>query len=115
MAVSQVIDFTNKYTAAGALNIDIGGWDSVIVQLVTPSGTTSFLSSSDSGDVQGISDGSAISATNFTAVTGTNLATGSGVTSLAVSGSVKFSGIGRYLQLSAGTATKLLVKYYKIN
>jgi hypothetical protein len=113
MAVQQVIDWASKYSASTPLQIDIGGWDFVVVQLVGPTGTTSFATSNDSGAIEGVSDGNAASATNFNAVTGTNLATGSGVTTLAAAGSVKFSGIGQYLQLSGGSATKVLVRYYK--
>lgn len=113
MAVSQVIDFADRYSASTPLNIDIGGWDFVVVQLVTPSGTTSFLTSNDGGGITGVSDGNSASAANFNAVTGTNLATGSGVTTLAAAGSVKFAGIGQYLQLNGGSAAKVLVRYYK--
>lgn len=115
MAVQQVIDWASKYSASIPLQIDIGGWDFVVVQLVGASGTTSFLTSSDSGAIQSVSDGNATAApsTSFNAVTGTNLATGSGVTSLAADGSVKFTGIGQYLRLSGGSATKVLVRYYK--
>lgn len=113
MAVQQVIDFADRYSASAPLNIDIGGWDFVVVQLVTPTGTTSFLTSNDGGGITGVSDGNSASASNFIAVTGTNLATATGATSLAADGLIKFSGIGQYLRLSGGSAVKVLVRYYK--
>lgn len=115
MAAQQVIDITADFNANSIATIDIGGWNDAIVQLVSPTGAISFLTSSDSGAVTGVSDGSAASAINFTAVTGTNLATATGVTSLNSSGQVKFSVIGQYLRLSGGsaTATKILVRLFK--
>lgn len=117
MAQQQVIDVTTDVNNNDLCTIDIGGWDFAVVQLVSPTGTFSFLTSNDSGDITGVSDGNALSAANFTAVTGTKLSDASAVTSLAASGLVKFSGIGRYLRISgAGAAqvTKALVRLYKI-
>jgi len=116
MAVSQITDITTQFNSnSGDWNLDIDSWDFVVVQLVDPTGAVSFLTSNDAGAIQGSGDGNAIAALNFTAVQGTNLATGSGVTSLAVTGLVKFSGIGRFLRLeSSATAAKVLVRWYKI-
>ena len=115
MAVQQVIDITADLNDNTICQLDIGGWDFAVVQLATVVGTWSFFTTIDSGDITGVSDGSATSATNFIAVQGTNLATGSGVTSLATAGLVKFSGIGRFLKISGGTSvSKGLVRLYKI-
>jgi len=83
MAVQQVLDITADLNDNTICQLDIGGWDFAVVQLATVVGTWSFFTTIDSGDITGVSDGSATSATNFIAVQGTNLATGSGVTSLA--------------------------------
>lgn len=118
MATQLIQDFTNEFNQnAGDYNFDVGGWDYVVVQLVTPSGAVTFLTSNDSGDITGVSDGSAISAANFIEVQGTNLNSGAAVTSLAASGLVRFQGIGRYLRLqsTAATVVKLLFRYYKIS
>ncbi len=116
MAVSNIQDITAPFNANGFHNMDIGGWDFAVVQLVSPSGAINFLHSNDSGDITSVSDGSAVSATNFVTVTGINLASNAGATSLNVSGLIKFNGIGRYLQLSGAgvTATKILVRLYKV-
>lgn len=115
MAVSNIQDITVSFNANGFHNMDIGGWDFAVVQLVSPSGTINFLNSNDSGDITSVSDGSAVSATNFIPVTGTNLSSNTGVTSLNTSGLVKFNGVGRYLRLSGAgiTASKILVRLYK--
>ena len=117
MALQQIIDVTGDINADGRAIIDIGGFDYAIVQLVSPTGTATFSTTNDSGDIQGVSDGSAASATNFIDVQGTNLNSGSAVTTLAASGLVKFSYIGRYLKINGGggfTVTKALVRLFKI-
>lgn len=113
MAVQQILDVTADFNADGVVNLDIGGWDFAVVQLVTPVGTTSFFTSNDAGAVQGVSDGNPTSATNFVAVTGTVLATGSGATTLAGAGLIKFTGVGQFLQISGTSAAKVLVRLYK--
>lgn len=115
--ITNTIDITTAYAAAANGYVqDLGGWDYCVVQLVSPSASTAFAATNDGGGVTGESDGSAETATNFTAVTGTNLATGTGVTSLAVSGMVKFNVIGRYLKIGATgvTATKVILSLSKI-
>ncbi len=125
MSVQIVLDVTNEYTTgsesgtARLAKLDIGGFDYAVVQVVSPTAAVSFTNTNDSGDIQGVSDGSAVSATNAVTVQGTNLANGSAVSSLAASGLVRFQSIGRYLFID-GTATsanitKLLVRLYKIH
>lgn len=117
MAVENVTDITNDINADGRAQLDLGGFDYVVVQLVTPTATASFTQTSDSGAITGVSDGDATSATNWTTVQGVNLADGSAVSSLAASGSVKFNNMGRFLRIMGPglTVTKALVRKYKIN
>ena len=118
MAISQFVDFSADFKAgAGILNIDVSGWDWVTVQIVGPSAAISFKTTNDGGDVQGSVIGNAKAALNFLTCQGTDLSSGSGVTSTAASANVRFAVIGRYLQLtsSAATATKVLVYYSKIH
>ncbi len=116
MAVSQILDVTADFNSGSLAIIDVGGWDYAVAQFVGTSGTINFLHSNDSGDLTGISDGSAASAVNFVTVSGTNLATGSGATSIAAAALFRFQGIGRYLEFqgSGSSVTKLLVRLYKI-
>ena len=116
MALSTTLDVTKQFNANSGYIADFSGWDYCVVQLVSPSGAVSFNTSNDSGAVQGVSDGSSISASNFTAVQGTNLASGSAITSLNATGNVRFGYIGRYLQLtgSSVTATKVILFFTKI-
>lgn len=115
MALSQVEDLTLDFNADGVVNFDLSGWDYAVVQLVTPVGTTSFLSSNDAGAVQGTTDGNASTAINFTAVYGLNLATNTAGLSLAAAGLMKFEHIGRFLQISGTSAAKVLLFLTKIS
>lgn len=125
MSVQIVLDVTNEYTSGlesgtpRLVKLDVGGFDYAVVHLVSPTAAVSFTNTNDSGDIQGVSDGSAVSATNAVTVQGTNLANGTAVSSLAASGLVRFQSIGRYLFID-GTATnanvtKALVRLYKIH
>jgi len=116
MTVQIVLDVTADFNADSLVQLDTGGFDYTVVQLVNPSGTVSFKHSNDSGDIEGVSDGSAVSATNFETLIGVNLATAGNISSLGASGLVRFQYYGRYLQLSGAEATadKVLVRLYKI-
>lgn len=116
MAVQRIIDVTADINADGRCQEDIGGYDYAIVQLVSPNTTATFSTTNDSGDTEGVSDGSGTQATNWIVVQGTNLNSGSGATTLAASGLMKFSYIGRYLKIEGPglTVTKALIRLYKI-
>lgn len=116
MAVSIVLDVTADFNADSSVKLDTGGFDYSIVQIVNPSGAVNFTHTNDSGDIEGVSDGSAVSSTNYATLYGINLATNGGVTSLNASGLVRFEHYGRYLQLagSSVTADKVLVRLFKI-
>lgn len=116
MALAQYLDFTTDFNTNGSINIEIGSWDYVIVQLVGASGAVTFNTTNDDGGVNGTGYGSATSATNWVAVQGTNLNSGTAVSTLTGSGLVRFGYIGQFLQLtgSAVTATKVIVRYFKV-
>lgn len=117
MALQDIQDITLSFNQNGGdWNMDVGGWDYAVVHLVTPTGQVDFLTSNDSGDITGVSDGGPVSAANFVAVQGIVLATGAGATSLNATGLIRFTGIGRYLRLQSSSAsvTKALVRLYKI-
>lgn len=115
MGLNKMLDLTIPYTNNGFVNIDVGMWDNVEVQIVGPTGTVSFNASNDSGAITGITDGNATSAKNFTAIQGTNLATGTAVTTTAAAGTFKFPVTARYLQLTGGgPLTELLIMLYKV-
>lgn len=120
MSVQIVLDLTQSFNDSGSIvKIDTGGFDYSVVQLVNPDGAVSFFHTNDAGDVQSVSDGSATSSTNYVALQGVDLSSGTAVTSLAASGLVRFQSYGRFLELdgtaSGVTVGKLLVRLYKIH
>lgn len=117
MAISRTIDLTASINATGRAVIEVDGWDSAELQLVSPTATATFGTTNDAGGVTGVSDGSSASAQNFIDVQGTNVNSGTAVTSLAASGIVKFSNLGNFFRVMGPglTVTKALLKLYKIN
>lgn len=118
MATQQRIIITEDLNNNDIVNLDVGGWDYAEVQLVAPIGTFSFWTSLDAQDITGVSDGSAASATNFTALSGILLSDVSAVTTLAAAGIVKFPNIGQFLRITGAAGaqvTKAIVRLYKIN
>lgn len=117
MALSTVLDISNDFNLSSSKNIDVSGWDSITIQLVTPSGAINFLTTNDSGAIQGVTDGNAFTAANFTAMQATNLATGVAATSGAATGLWRTNAFGRFLQLSGTsvTAAKILIYLSKIS
>jgi hypothetical protein len=126
MSVQIVLDVTNEYTTGsesgtpGLVKLDTGGFDYAVVQFVNPSGSVAFKHTNDSGDIQGVSDGSAVSSANAVVLEGVNLADGTGITSVAADSLVRFQSFGRYLWLDGSgeeltTVDKILVRLYKIH
>lgn len=113
--ISRTQDVTSQFNDNSKVNVEVGKWQNIVVQIVSPTGTVNFNSTNDAGDVAGVSDGDASTALNFGAVQGTNLATGAAVTSLAATGRVSFGIIGQFLQLigTSVTATKVLIFFTK--
>jgi hypothetical protein len=112
-------DLSLQFNANGKVQIDTSGYDYVLVQIVTPSGTISFASTNDGGAITGATDGNATSALNFVACQGTNQTNGTAETSTASANSIhKFQVVGRFLQISGGagsTIAKLLAGYCSIS
>lgn len=117
MAVQRTLDLTADINADGRAIIETGGWDSVEIQLVSPTSTATFATSNDAGGITGVSDGSGASATNFIDTQGINVNSGSAVTTLAVSGIVKFTNVAQFLRIMGPglTVTKAFAHLYKIN
>lgn len=117
MAISTTLDITSEFNSVGHKNVDMSGWDSMTIQLVSPTGTITFNGSNDDGSVTGSVQGNANSAINWTAIQATNLNTGSGSTTGAVSGLWRISAFPRFVQLtgSSVTASKIILYFSKIS
>jgi hypothetical protein len=110
--LSHSFNLTTSFPTPGLINIDVGLYDYIVVQIIGSTGTINFLTTNDGGGVQGETDGNATSAANFTAVQGTNVGSTSTSTSAGAGTSMyRFSYIGKYFQLSGAgvTATKIIV------
>ena len=106
-------DFNKNFQAV----IDVSNYDYCLVQ---PIGSdASFETTIDSGAIQGVSDGSAISATNFTTAVGlvSNETTSTTLTnSVGPLQIIKFNVVGRYIRITCNDALKkVLVMLTKIS
>lgn len=99
--ITEIIDVTPVFQtgAAQAYVQDVGGWDNVVVQIISPSAAINFNTTSDNGSVVGTLPPVPQVPANWLSVQGINLATGTAVTSVAASANVRFSNIGKFLQI----------------
>lgn len=102
---SKVIDATDSFNATGSYYQDVSGWDSAVAQIVTPSETISFKTTSDDNAVLGDLLPAPEVPTNWLAVEGINLADKTNVSSVNASANVAFGIIGKYLQLAGATVS----------
>ena len=118
MAISVVQDVTVQFNNNGFINLDCSGWETMVVQLESPTGTVYFNHTNDSGAVTGVTEGSPALSTGYQPVQGVNLANGATLDSTAATGLYRFQYIGRFLQLTnnagSATASKVLVEFSKI-
>jgi hypothetical protein len=114
--ISKLIDVTTEFNANAKVQLDVGGWDYVVAQFVSPSGTVTFKATNDGGAVLGVSQGDAKSATNWNVIMGLNLATNTTAVNTNASSLFKFNVVGKFIQFeSVGqTVGKLLINYSKI-
>ncbi len=116
MALSLTRDITAKFNADNGYVVDMSGWDTLVWQFVSPSGTISTLATNDGGEITGSLEGNSLSATNFQTIQATKLADGTSVTSVAATGLYKVGVIGRYVKFggAAAAATKVIIELSKI-
>ena len=115
--ITQLIDATADFNTNSFYNVDVSGWDYVVLQLVTPTGTVTFNTTNDGGVITGSADGNARSAKNWNLCLGTNVATGATASTVAASSMFRFSYIGKYFQITgtAITATLVIISLNKID
>lgn len=80
-------DLTTTFNSVYQINRDVSGWDKLTVQVSGAMlGTAYIYGTIDSGASQGVNQGNAALAINYTPIQATNLATGSAVTSITSAG-----------------------------
>jgi hypothetical protein len=115
--ITTTFDVTADFNANSAVNLDVSGWDYIIAQFVSPTGTVTFNTTNDGGEITGAVQGNARSAKNWNLCFGTNVATGVGASTIAASSMFRFSYVGRFIQFTgtAITATAVIITLSKIN
>tara|TARA_R110000868_G_scaffold180622_2_gene421254 strand:+ start:12651 stop:13007 length:357 start_codon:yes stop_codon:yes gene_type:complete len=111
--LSQLKDITAELNANNVVNVDVSQWQNCTIHLSgNITGTINVLGSNDAGAVQAVTDGNATSAANFTAIQGTNLATGATITAVAAAGNFKFVVGTKFIQIggtNAATSGKIIL------
>jgi hypothetical protein len=98
--ISTVIDATDSFNANSAYYQDLSGWDSAVVQIVSPSASVAFSTTNDDGAITGQLLPAPEVPINWVTVLGVNLTTKTDVSSIATSGLVQFGIIGKYLKIA---------------
>lgn len=100
---SNVLNVTEQFNATGVFYQDLSGWDEAIVQIVTPSEAISFKTTNDDGAITGQLLPAPEVPINWLTVQGVKLSDGAAASSVTTSETVKFTSIGKYLQLVGAT------------
>lgn len=112
--LSQLLDVTNELNANHFVQLDIGEWNTCTIQVTgSISGTIDIKGSNDGGAIQGVTDGNAVSAKNFTAIQATKLSDGSAVTTLGTADNYSFQVRDKYLYIggtNAATTGSVLIQ-----
>jgi len=115
--ISRLVDVTSDFNANAKVQLDVGEWDYVVAQFISPTGTVTFKATNDGGAIEGISYGDSKSAINWNVINGLNLATNTSAVNTNATSLFKFNVVGKFIQFeSAGqTVGKLLIQYAKIS
>jgi hypothetical protein len=111
--LAVTLDKTTDFNLNNGVKLDVSGWQNITIQATgSLSGTISITGSIDGGGITGISEGSPKQSVNYTAVTATNQATGTGLTAITVAGNYTITNPPKYIQIggaSAATTGKLII------
>jgi hypothetical protein len=115
--ISQKIDVTSDFNTNGKVQLDLSSWDKFLVQIQGPSGQINFGGTNDDGAIDGISDGNAVSATNWQSLGLTNTGTNTVVTSTSTNGIFRGDFLSRFIQLigSSITVSKMIIELQRIS
>jgi hypothetical protein len=114
--LAQYLDLADQFNVQeGFVIIDVSNYDYCLIQPI--GSNVNIYSTIDSGAIQGVSDGSAVSATNFVPVAALSVIDGTTYSAGITDGEIgKLSVIGRYVKISkSATIDKLLIMLAKIS
>ena len=103
--ISKIVDVTESFNSVGSYYQDLSGWDSAVVQFVSPSEAISFNTTNDDGATTGQLLPAPEVPINWISVLGINLTTKTDVSSVSSSSIIEFGIIGKYLQLQGANTT----------
>ena len=115
--LAQYLEFSNEdRDVNGNITLDVSNYDYCLAQPIGGAINT-IQSTIDSGAITGVSDGSAISATNFATAAALRVSTGNTyVTNISAGEIGKLNVVGRYVRFNCQNAmTKLFVMLTKIS
>lgn len=117
MALSLTVDVTEEFNRDGFYIADSSNWDYLIWQFVNPSGGIEIKSTNDSGAIQGVTDGFALTSTNYVTTQATKLVNGTSVTAVTGSGLFRVAQVGQFVKFgeSECTADKVFIRYHKFS
>jgi len=103
MALGYSKDYTQEFNTLYNISLDLSGWDKATIQVTAPmGGTLAIQATNDSGAVQGVTDGNATLATNFSSAQAVNVQTGTATNYIYGAGLYEYEVDARFLKL-AGT------------
>lgn len=98
-------DFSTEFNSVYKITLDLSGYDKSTIQLVAPVGGVLYVYSSNDGNfVNGVQQGDAKLAINFSPTEVTNLATHAVVNSISAAGLYKYDVNAQYLRLQGSPA-----------
>ena len=122
MAIGKPIpDQASTFNSVYKITSDLSGWEKTTVQVVSPINGSIYIYGSNDGDaVQGVQQGNAELAINFTPIQATNLATGTAVSVISAAGNYSVPVNAQFLRLQgnpvgATNVYKLLLFNSKTN
>lgn len=111
--LSRIVDQTAAFNQNNKFVMDVSGWQTMSVHFTAPTGTIEIEGSNDSGAVEGVSDGNAITSEigTYEDIEATLLADGSQVTTVAAAGIYKIDIACKYVRFggAAAAAAKVIV------
>lgn len=98
-------DWTNQFNTVYNITLDMSQWTETTVHVVAPvTGALYVYGSNDANALQGVRDGNAKLATNFTPILATNLATGTTTAVISAAGLYKVPIDAQFLRLQGNPA-----------
>ena len=118
--LAEYLDLTSEFNVNSVVAFEVSNYDYAIVQIILATDEIYYFSTIDSGAIQGVTDGSVLTSTNYQQIVATDLTNNTLIEyNGAGQSSRRFDVVGRYIKLDGsnfGTQVgKLLVMLAKIS